>query len=77
MVDFQLTEEQMMIRDMAREFSEEEVLPNAEEWDREGTYPRDAITKAHELGLLNVTIPENYGGAGMSTVDEMVLGDFD
>ncbi|MGB1461223.1 MAG: acyl-CoA dehydrogenase family protein [Candidatus Thalassarchaeaceae archaeon] len=73
MVDFQLTEEQMMIRDMAREFSEEEVLPNAEEWDREGTYPREAITKAHELGLLNVTIPEKYGGAGMSTVDEMVI----
>jgi len=73
MVDFRLTEEQMMIREMAREFSEEEVLPHAEEWDREGTYPRDAITKAHELGLLNVTIPEKYGGAGMSTVDEMVI----
>ena len=73
MVDFQLTEEQMMIRDMAREFSEEEVLPHAEEWDKEGTYPREAITKAHELGLLNVTIPEKYGGAGMSTVDEMVI----
>ena len=75
MVDFRLTEEQMMIREMAREFSEEEILPHAEEWDREGTYPRDAITKAHELGLLNVTIPEKYGGAGMSTVDEMVICD--
>jgi len=73
MVDFRLSEEQMMIRDMAREFCDEEVIPNAEEWDKSGTYPLDAISKAHELGLLNVTIPEKYGGAGMSTVDEMII----
>ena len=73
MVDFHLSEEQMMIRDMAREFCDEEVIPNAEEWDKSGTYPLDAISKAHELGLLNVTIPEKYGGAGMSTVDEMII----
>ena len=73
MVDFRLSEEQMMIRDMAREFCDEEVTPNAEEWDKDGTYPLDAISKAHELGLLNVTIPEKYGGAGMSTVDEMII----
>ena len=73
MVDFRLSEEQVMIRDMAREFCDEEVIPNAEEWDKSGTYPLDAIAKAHELGLLNVTIPEKYGGAGMSTVDEMII----
>ena len=73
MVDFRLNEEQMMIRDMAREFCDDEVIPNAEEWDKSGTYPLDAIAKAHELGLLNVTIPEKYGGAGMSTVDEMII----
>ena len=73
MVDFRLSEEQVMIRDMAREFCDEEVIPNAEEWDKSGTYPQDAISKAHELGLLNVTIPEKYGGAGMSTVDEMII----
>ena len=73
MVDFRLSEQQGMIRDMAREFCDEEVIPNAEEWDKSGTYPLDAISKAHELGLLNVTIPEKYGGAGMSTVDEMII----
>ena len=73
MVDFRLSEEQMMIRDMAREFCDEEVTPNAEEWDKNGTYPKEAISKAHELGLLNVTIPEKYGGSGMSTVDEMII----
>ena len=73
MVDFGLTEEQVMIREMAREFCDEEVMPHAEKWDKEGTYPLEAITKAHELGLLNVTIPEKYGGSGMSTVDEMII----
>jgi len=73
MVDFRLSEEQKMIRDMAREFCDEEIIPNAEEWDKSGTYPLKAISKAHELGLLNVTIPEKYGGAGMSAVDEMII----
>ncbi len=73
MVDFRLSEEQQMIRDMAREFCDEEVLPYAEEWDRAGTYPLEAINKAHELGLLNVTIPEKYGGQGMSSMDEVII----
>tara|TARA_Y100001960_G_scaffold302563_1_gene353724 strand:- start:243 stop:1388 length:1146 start_codon:yes stop_codon:yes gene_type:complete len=73
MVDFRLSEEQQMIRDMAREFCDEEVIPFAEEWDREGTYPLETINKAHELGLLNVTIPEKYGGQGMSSLDEVII----
>tara|TARA_Y100001934_G_scaffold218045_1_gene258987 strand:+ start:491 stop:1636 length:1146 start_codon:yes stop_codon:yes gene_type:complete len=73
MVNFGFSEEQKMIRDMAREFCDEEVIPFAEEWDKTGTYPMEAITKAHGLGLLNVTIPEKYGGAGMSAVDEMII----
>ena len=71
MVDFTLSEEQLMIRDMAREFCDEEVIPYAEEWDRDGTYPLEKIKKAHELGLLNVTIPEKYGGQGKSDLDEI------
>ena len=43
MVDFTLSEEQVMIRDMAREFCDEEVIPYAEEWDRDGTYPLEKI----------------------------------
>ena len=73
MVDFRLSEEQRMIRDMARKFCDEEIIPKAEEWDKSGTYPLEAIARAHELGLLNVTIPEKYGGAGMSAVDEMII----
>jgi len=73
MVKFGLSEEQKMVRDMAREFCDEEVIPFAEEWDRTGKYPMEAISKAHGLGLLNVTIPEKYGGAGMSAVDEMII----
>ena len=72
-VDFRLSEEQEMIREMAREFCDQEVIPYAEDWDREGTYPLEAISKAHDLGLLNVTIPNEYGGAGMSSIDEMII----
>ena len=73
MVDFRLSEEQKMIRDMAKEFCDEEVIPNAEEWDKNGIYPLEAINKAHQLGLLNVTIPEKYGGPGMTALDEMII----
>jgi len=73
MVDFRLSEEQEMIRDMSREFCNKEIVPFAEEWDREGTYPLEAINKAHDLGLLNVTIPEKYGGQGMSALDEIII----
>ena len=69
MVDFRLSEEQKMIRDMAKEFCDEEVIPNAEEWDKNGIYPLEVINKAHQLGLLNVTIPEKYGGPGMTALD--------
>ena len=62
-----------MIQRFGKRVCRGEVTPNAEEWDSNGTYPKDAITKAHELGLLNVTIPEEYGGAGMSSVDEMII----
>ena len=55
MVDFRLTEEQMMIRDMAREFSEEEVLPHAEEWDREGE-EGETHRRANILNLLVETL---------------------
>ena len=58
MVNFDLTEDQQMLADLAREFADEELIPNAEAWDRNGVFPQEAINKARELGLLNCTIPE-------------------
>lgn len=63
--DFELTENQKMVRAMARDFAQEEILPNVQHWEREGRYPRDIVTKMGERGMLGVFIPEEYGGAGL------------
>ena len=61
MVEFELSEDQEMMRELAREFANEELIPNAEKWDREGIFPKEAIDEARSLGLLNCTIPVEYG----------------
>src|SRR5690349_9215581 len=63
-MDFTLTGEQQMIRDMCREFAEEEIKPHAEELDRTGAFPYEIVRKMAELGLLGLPFPEQYGGAG-------------
>ena len=63
-MDFSLSDEQQMIRDMCREFAEEEIKPHAEELDRTATFPYDIVHKMANLGLLGLPFPEEYGGAG-------------
>ncbi|HLJ81137.1 MAG TPA: acyl-CoA dehydrogenase family protein [Ktedonobacterales bacterium] len=63
-MDFTLNAEQQMIRNLCREFAEEEIKPRAEEMDRCGAFPYDLIRKMGELGLLGLPFPEEYGGAG-------------
>jgi len=53
-----------MIRDMCREFAEEEIKPHAEEMDRSGAFPYEIVHKMADLGLLGLPFPEEYGGAG-------------
>lgn len=67
-MDFQLSEEQIMIRDMVREFAENEVKPSAAERDAKEEFPDDLVVKVAELGLMGVAIPEEWGGAGMDYV---------
>lgn len=64
----QLTEEQIMIRDMARRFAREELAPHAAEWDENSTFPREAVKQMAELGLLGMLVPEEYDGAGADHV---------
>ena len=65
---FDLTEEQRMIQEMARNFAQKEVLPKAAELDESGRYPGELVRQMAELGLLGVAVPEEYGGAGMDNV---------
>ncbi|DAC12724.1 MAG TPA: acyl-CoA dehydrogenase [Candidatus Poseidoniales archaeon] len=75
MLENSLSEEQQMLRDLARDFADEEIMPYAAQWEKEGEFPQAAIRKAHDLGLLNCTIPEKYGGAGMSFLDEVIVNE--
>jgi butyryl-CoA dehydrogenase len=67
-VQLDLTPEQTMIRDLAREFAEKEVRPIAEAIDREARFPRETVARMGELGLLGITVPEAFGGSGGDTV---------
>ena len=67
-MNIKLTEEQRMIREMAREFAEKEVKPIASAIDREGRFPHETIKRMGELGLMGITIPEQYGGSGADVV---------
>src|SRR5256885_16102144 len=63
-MDFRLTDEQNQIKTMVREFAESEIKPHLSQWDEAQHFPVDTFRKAGELGMLGVTIPEEYGGAG-------------
>jgi butyryl-CoA dehydrogenase len=65
---FDLTEEQRMIQEMARNFAQKEVLPLAAELDEAGRYPAELVRQMAELGLMGVAVPEEYGGAGMDNI---------
>ena len=75
MVNFQLDEMQEMLRELAHDFAVDEIRPNAEHWDANSQYPREAIQAAHEMGLLNLHIPEDYGGPGLGTFEEVLVNE--
>ncbi|MFQ5884157.1 MAG: acyl-CoA dehydrogenase family protein [Thermoplasmata archaeon] len=63
-MDFKLTEEQEMIKRMVRDFAEKEIAPLARENDEKSSYPPEIVKKLGELGIMGMTIPTEYGGAG-------------
>jgi short-chain 2-methylacyl-CoA dehydrogenase len=67
-VNYDLSEEQELIRRTVREFAKERIAPVAEELDRESRFPYDLVAELAELGLMGIPIPEEYGGAGGDTV---------
>ncbi|RMG53321.1 MAG: acyl-CoA dehydrogenase [Acidobacteria bacterium] len=75
MIDFNLTDEQQAIRKLAHEFAEQEIVPVAAEYDRSATFPWPIIEKAYDVGLMNLNIPEAYGGAGLGLLDECLVAE--
>jgi alkylation response protein AidB-like acyl-CoA dehydrogenase len=64
-MDFTFSEEQIMFRNMARKFAEQEIIPTLKDIEREGKFNRGIIDKLAPLGLLGSHIPQEYGGLGL------------
>jgi acyl-CoA dehydrogenase len=74
-ISFALTDEQKALRELAREFAANEIRPKAAEYDVRSQHPADVIAKAHEVGLMNVHVPEELGGLGLASFDGMLIGE--
>jgi acyl-CoA dehydrogenase len=74
-VSFALTDEQRALRELAHEFAAREIRPKAAEYDEHQTHPADVIAKAHEVGLMNLHVPAEYGGPELGLLDGALVGE--
>jgi len=74
-ISFALSDEQRALRELAREFAEREIRPRAAEYDENSTHPADVVARAHEVGLMNPHVPQEYGGLGLPGFDGMLIGE--
>ena len=72
-MDFAFTDEQLAFRDTARQFADKELAPFAAEWDQHGTFPKDTIRRAGELGFCALYCDEDQGGMGLSRLDAALI----
>jgi alkylation response protein AidB-like acyl-CoA dehydrogenase len=73
MIDFELSEDQQVLKKSVRDFAAAEIAPHCRKWDNESHFPHELIPKLGDLGLLGMMTPEEYGGAGMSLLDVAVV----
>ena len=72
-VDLQFTEEQNMVREMVKDFAQNEILPKIMEYDEKQEFPYDIVTKLGELGLMGVIFPKEYGGSDMGYIEYVAI----
>ena len=75
MIGFSLTEEQRALRQLAREFASNEIVPLAAEHDRLSRHPQEILEKAYALGLMNMTVPEAFGGAALGMMETCLVSE--
>jgi acyl-CoA dehydrogenase len=75
MVDFNLSEEQRQLRDLAHEFAANEIYPKAAHHDETGEFPTDILRQAWEIGLMNTHVPSEYGGLGLGVFEGCLLAE--
>jgi acyl-CoA dehydrogenase len=73
MLNFNLSEEQTALAETARRFTRERIIPVAAAADRDATFPREVFEEAWRLGLINTTLPPEYGGAGLGELDNAII----
>jgi alkylation response protein AidB-like acyl-CoA dehydrogenase len=74
-MEFGLTDEQQQLKEEVKRFADNEVRPNAQEYDVEEKFPHDIVEEAAEMGLCGSTIPMEYGGAGYGSVDSVLIAE--
>ena len=75
MIEFELTEDQIALRDMAHEFAAKEMRPKAAAHDQGHTFPEEVMRKAFEVGFLTCTVPAEYGGVGLCDLDTTIVSE--
>jgi acyl-CoA dehydrogenase len=74
-IDFSLSEEQLALQEMSRDFALKEMRPNAARYDKGEEFSEDVMQKAFEVGFLTCNIPKEYGGGGLSHVDVVIISE--
>src|SRR5439155_8174596 len=69
MIDFELTDEQRLIRETARDFADKEIVPKVRENDRNERFDLDLVKQIADMGYLGAIVPEEYGGRGLDYRD--------
>jgi len=72
-MNFDINDDQKELLDLAERFTREEIIPNAPHYDKTGEYPWPVLKKAHELGLMNLHISQEFGGMGLGTLDGCLM----
>ncbi|MCC6169960.1 MAG: acyl-CoA dehydrogenase family protein, partial [Caldilineaceae bacterium] len=72
---FELSDDQQMLQTLARDFARKEIIPRAEHYDQSGEWPWDVFHRARAIGLVNLNIPEEYGGPGANVLEECIVGE--
>jgi acyl-CoA dehydrogenase len=74
-MDFQLSDAQRALQETARKYAREVIRPKAAYYDETAEFPKDLISQGFELGLLNMAIPEEFGGVGLSHLDQVIAAE--
>lgn len=74
-LQLELSDDLRMVQDLARDFTRKEITPRAEHYDRSGEWPWEIFQKARAAGLVNLNIPEAYGGVGASVLEECIVSE--